>query len=139
MENKTIQIFLDDATLPIATYAPPVHFTLDTRQLTDGEHKMKIVATSSAGKEGIKVIHFQVRNGPDIVIHGLKENQVVDDQIPLTINAYGSDDLSKFLVEGSESPIGIPSWIWILLIAFIGFGAFYLIYAWSVSNYTSFF
>ncbi|OYY10566.1 MAG: cytochrome C, partial [Sphingobacteriia bacterium 35-36-14] len=33
----------------------------------------------------------------------------------------------KFLIEGSETPQSIPNWLWILIIAFLGWAAFYTI------------
>ncbi|WP_205600258.1 MULTISPECIES: hypothetical protein [Sphingobacterium] len=57
-----------------------------------------------------------MRNGPAIDISGLKEGAVVDGQVPIMINAYGKGDQIDFLIEGSETPQGIPWWVWILII-----------------------
>lgn len=80
--------------------------------------------------EGIRSVPFEVRNGPDIAVVGLDEGDVVDGRMPITINAYGSERADKFLVTGSETPKGIPAWVWALLIAFIGFSLFYFIQYW---------
>ena len=45
---------------------------------------------------------------------------VVDGVLPLMINAYGKGDQKKFLIEGSETPQSIPSWVWILIIGIVG-------------------
>jgi hypothetical protein len=127
-DNKSkILLFVDDEIQPIAELTTPVQFELDTSKLTDGEHILKIISKSSSGREGIRKINFIVRNGPAIALEGLRENEVVDGIIPLMINAYDKGNQRKFIIEGSETPQSIPSWLWILLIAFMGWAAYYLI------------
>ncbi len=75
----------------------------------------------------MRIIPFEVRNGPAIAIEGIKENAVVDGVLPLMINAYGKGDQKTFLIEGSETPQSIPSWVWILIIGFTGWVIYYLI------------
>lgn len=137
--EKTIRIFLDDDPKPFAEFGSPVKFLFDTTKIPDGKHRLKIVVTSTDGAEGIKVIPFEVRNGPAISVLGLKDNEVVDTQIPITINAYGSERKDVFVITGSETPKAIPSWVWALVILFVGFGIFYLIMYWKPDLYKSFF
>lgn len=125
--KKRVKVFIDDASQPVGDFLPPVNFQLDTTKLTDGEHSLKIIANSSDGIEGIKVIPFVVRNGPQIDVDGLKDHDVVDESIDLTINAYGSESQEQFLVSGSETPKAVPSWLWVLLISFVSWGIFYLV------------
>ena len=128
MEDKsTIFIFIDDEQKPVASFVSPVHFELDTRKLVDGNHTLKIVSKDPTGKEGVRVIPFEVRNGPAIAIEGIKKNAIVDGVLPLMINAYGKGDQKKFLIEGSETPQSIPSWVWILIIGIGGWAIYYLI------------
>lgn len=128
MEDKsTIFIFLDDEQKPIAEFISPVNFELDTRKMVDGNHTLRIISKDPTGKEGIRIIPFEVRNGPSIAIEGIKENAVVDGILPLMINAYGKGNQKKFLIEGSETPQSIPSWVWILIIGFVGWVLYYLI------------
>lgn len=126
-DNSKITLFIDDDLQPIAEMETPVHFELDTRKLTDGEHTIKIVSKSPVDKEGIKVIKFIVRNGPSISVEGLSENNEVDGIVPLMINAYDQGNQKKFVIHGSETPQSIPSWLWIIIVAFAGWAAFYLI------------
>ncbi len=140
MEDKRIiKVFLDDDPAPFAEFKPPVKMMLDTTKITDGKHKLKIIAKSTDGVEGIKIVPFEVRNGPAIDLVGLKENDIVDDKVTLTINAYGSERKDFFVVTGSETPKGIPSWVWAILITFFGWALFYAIMYWGPDNYTSFF
>ena len=126
-DKSRILLFVDDDVKPIAEMPAPVQFELDTRKLTDGEHTLKLVSKSSTGREGIRKIKFIVRNGPAIAVEGISENEVVDGTIPLMINAYDKGNQKKFIIEGSETPQSVPSWLWILLIAFFGWAAYYLI------------
>jgi len=126
-DKSTIFIFLDDEQKPIAEFVSPVNFELDTRKMVDGNHTLKIVSKDPTGKEGLRVVPFEVRNGPSIAIEGIKENAVVDGVLPLMINAYSKGDQKTFLIEGSETPQSIPSWVWILIIGFAGWVLYYLI------------
>ncbi len=125
--RTTIFIFLDEEPKPIAKFISPVNFELDTRKMTDGKHTLKIVSKDPTGKEGVRIVPFEVRNGPAIAIEGIRENAVVDGILPLMINAYGKGDQKTFLIEGSETPQSIPSWVWILIIGFTGWVLYYLI------------
>ncbi len=138
-DNRIIKVFLDDDPKPFASFAPPVKITLDTTKIPDGKHNLRIVAKSSDGVEGIRNIPFVVRNGPEISVVGLKDNEIVDTQIPLIINAYGSETKDYFVIRGSETPKAIPAWVWALVIMFIAFGLFYLIMYWDPELYKSFF
>ena len=127
IDKSTIFIFLDEEPKPIAEFISPVNFELDTRKMVDGKHILKIVSRDPTGKEGLRIVPFEVRNGPSITIEGIKENAVVDGVLPLMINAYGKGDQKTFLIEGSETPQSIPSWVWILMIGFAGWVLYYLI------------
>lgn len=124
-ENSKIYIFIDEEEKPIAELISPVTFDLDTSKLIDGKHTLKIVSKDPTGKEGIRLIPFEVRNGPAIAIEGIKENAVVDGVIPIMINAYGKGNSKNFLIVGSETPQSIPFWIFILLIAFVAWAIYY--------------
>jgi hypothetical protein len=132
-DKSVIFIFVDEDTKPIAKVLSPVSFELDTRKLVDGRHTLKIVSKDPTGKEGVRIIPFEVRNGPAIAIEGLKENAVVDGVLPIMINAYGKGDQKSFLIEGSETPQSIPAWVWVLIISFGGWALFYLVRYFSMS------
>ena len=133
-DKSTIFIFLDDEEAPIARLVSPVNFELDTRKLVDGRHSLKIVSKDPTGREGLRIIPFEVRNGPAIAIEGIKENAVVDGVLPLMINAYGKGNSKIFLIEGSETPQSIPSWVWIMIIGFVGWALYYFITYFSVKQ-----
>lgn len=124
---STVLLFIDDEPQPIAEFEAPVNFELDTRRLPDGKHTLRIVSKDPHGKEGLRLIPFEVKNGPAIAIEGLKENAIVDGVVPLMINAYGKGNQKKFMITGSETPQSIPSWVWILLIGFFGWAMYYFV------------
>lgn len=126
-DKSKVLLFVDDDLQPVAEMYAPVQFELDTRKLTDGEHTLKLVSKSPTGREGIRKIKFIVRNGPAIAIEGLAENQIVDGTIPLMVNAYDKGNQKKFIIEGSETPQSIPNWLWIIVIGFFGWAAYYMI------------
>ena len=126
-DKSSILIFIDEDPQPVASLQSPVNFELDTRKLVDGEHFLRIVSKDPSGREGVRKIPFVVRNGPDISIEGLKENDVVDGVLPIMVSAYGKGDQKVFLIEGSETPRSIPSWVWLLHIVFGGWAIYYLV------------
>lgn len=133
MEPKgTVRIFLDDDPKPLGEFVSPVTFDLDTRRLPDGNHVLKILSQDTGGREGIRLIPFVVRNGPAIDVEGLRANDTVDGVLPLMINAYGKGAQDRFIIYGSESPRGIPSWVIILIILFVGWAIHYLVSFYSM-------
>jgi len=125
-QKSKIFIYIDDEPNPIASFMSPVKFELDTRRLVDGEHLLTIVSKDPSGKEGIRKIPFEVRNGPSINVEGIREKAVVDGIVPLMVNAYGKGNQKEFLIEGSETPQSIPAWVWMLVIGFLGWALYYL-------------
>lgn len=126
VKNK-IMIFLDGEKQPIATFSAPVNFELDTKKIVDGEHILTIISKDITGKEGIRKIPFEVRNGPAIAVEGLKDHEKVDGIVSLMINAYGKGNQTKFNIEGIETPQTVPTWLWVLIISFMGWAIYYLI------------
>lgn len=134
MSNQSkVLIFIDDELKPIGEYQAPIHFELDTRKLVDGEHILTVVSKDPLGKEGIRKIPFTVRNGPAVAIEGIREHEVVDGVLPLMINAYGKGNQKRFLIEGSETPRSIPAWFWAIIIAFAGWGMYYVVVSLNMS------
>lgn len=134
---RVVKVFLDDDKKPFGEFSPPVEFMLDTTKIPDGRHTLKVVAKTSGMVEGVKEIPFIVKNGPEITVIGLKPNQTVDRETAITVNAYGSEADSEFILRGSEDPKPVPAWFWALLIVVIAFGVFYAIMFWTPDFYES--
>ncbi len=126
-QKSRVLVFIDDAPQPLGEFDAPIQFEFDTRKLVDGPHTFKVVSKDPSGKEGILLLPFTVRNGPAIAIEGLRQNDIVDGVLPIMINAYGKGDQKRFLIDGSETPRSIPSWLWALVILFMGWAGYYLI------------
>ena len=124
-DRSSVFLFIDDDVKPLAVLETPIVVDFDTSKLTDGEHVLRIVSKSPTGREGIRKINFTVKNGPSISVEGLEEHDIVDGVLPLMINAYDKGNQKSFVIEGSETPQTIPVWIWIIIILFVGWGAYY--------------
>jgi hypothetical protein len=124
-DKSSVFLFLDDEVTPLAELETPIVFDFDTTKLTDGDHVLKIISKSTQGREGIRKIHFTVKNGPSVSGEGLKDKDIVDGVLPLMINAYDKGNQKSFMIEGSETPQTIPVWIWIIIILFAGWAAYY--------------
>lgn len=126
-EKNKVLLYIDDDRIPLGVFECPVKFQLNTAKLQDGDHVLKIIGKDPMGKEGIRLLPFTVRNGPAISIEGLKENDVVDGEVPILLNAYGKSDQRKFIIDGSETPRSVPSWVWASIILFFGWAVYYFI------------
>lgn len=124
-DRSSVFLFLDDEVKPLAVLETPIVFEFDTSKLTDGQHVLRIVSKSPTGREGLREIKFIVKNGPSVSVEGLKDNDIVDGVLPLMINAYDKGNQKSFVIEGSETPQTIPVWIWVIIIVFTGWGAYY--------------
>jgi len=95
-DKSSVFLFLDDEVTPLAELETPIVFDFDTTKLTDGDHVLKIISKSTQGREGIRKIHFTVKNGPSVSVEGLKDKDIVDGVLPLMINAYDKGNQKKF-------------------------------------------
>ena len=127
MDYSRISIFIDDEPSPVAQLDAPVSFELDTRQMTDGRHFLKIISHGPDGREEVSQIDFEVNNGPAVAIEGIRENALVDAVLPLMINAYSKGDQPRFIITGSETLPVIPYWLWLLIIGVVVWGVYYFI------------
>jgi hypothetical protein len=124
-DRSSVFLFLDDEETPLAQLETPIVFDFDTSKLTDGDHTLKIVSKSPTGREGLRKINFVVKNGPSVSVEGLNDHDIVDGVIPLMINAYDKGNQKSFVIEGSETPQTVPVWIWVIIILFAGWAAYY--------------
>ena len=139
MANKrTVSLILDNEKIPFGVFEPPVKLVLDTTKIPDGKHELKINAISSSGIQSVRTIPFEVRNGAEIAVVGLKDHEIIESNTAIIINAYGSETSESFIIRGSETPKAIPSWVWACIIVFVSFAAFYFITHWNMETYKSF-
>jgi mono/diheme cytochrome c family protein len=112
-----ISLFLDDVAVPFSTYRPPATCSLDTTQLADGEHVLRLEAHDAAGNVGRRSIPFLVQNGPGITVTGLRANERVSGNIDIDINAFSAQEPFDPIRAESSGPIPVWTWVMITLIA----------------------
>lgn len=129
--TNRIDVFLDDGAEPIASYSPPLRFELDTTRLPDGPHTLRVEAYDSFGTKGVKVVRFTVRNGPGIVVSGLRQDDVLEGTVPVLVNSYGGAVESKWEPSRAETPSPVPTWAWVLVIMLVAYGLYYGVQHWN--------
>jgi mono/diheme cytochrome c family protein len=128
-ENR-IEVYLDDAPEPYATFVPPERFVLDATRLEDGQHLLRIVAVDSSGHRGVRTVPFEVRNGPGIAVDGLRDHDVVEGKINILVNAYGGAYEEKWEPARAETPTPVPTWAWVVFIVVVAWALYYGIDLW---------
>lgn len=130
-QDVRVVVYLDDDPDPLLTYKPPVRFELDTSQLADGPHRLRIESYDPAGQKSERTVPFVVRNGPHIDIDGVRTNDVLEGNVPVLVNSYGGAGEVEWEPSRAETPAPVPTWAWVLLILVIAFGIFYGIRKWN--------
>lgn len=129
-----IVVYLDDAPEPFLNERAPAALRIDTRQLDDGDHVLRIEATDQSGRKGLKVIHFTVRNGPSITVRGLAEREIVEGQLGLMVHAFAGGSEENWEPSQAETPAPVPTWAWVLLIGVVAWAMYYLVSFWKPTN-----
>lgn len=130
LDECRVELYLDGASEPLAAYAPPARFELDTTRLPDGRHELLVVATDRSGRRGMRRIPFEVRNGPGIAVNGLRSGDVVEGRLSLMVNAYGAA-YESWEPARAETPAPVPTWVWVLLLLIAAWSIFYTARQWS--------
>lgn len=128
-----IDVYLDADETPIVSFRPPVTFELDSTQLEDGEHVLRVEAFDSVGVKGVRTVPFTVRNGPGIAIHGVTPGDVLDGKVSVLVNAYGGATEKHWEPSRAETPAPVPTWTWVLVLFIVAFGVFYGVRHWNPS------
>jgi mono/diheme cytochrome c family protein len=120
-----IHVFLDDEQQTRAILNPPATFELDTTQLSDGHHRLRVQAIDDNGTVGVEEIPFIVRNGPGIDVVGLPTGQAVQGRVPILVNAFSSRLGDVFEPVRAETPAPIPTWTWVLALVVVAWAMWY--------------
>jgi mono/diheme cytochrome c family protein len=121
-----IEIFIDEESVARQTLEPPAAFELDTEGLADGPHRLRVRAIDESGTIGVEEIPFTVRNGPGIAVVGLADGDTVRGRIPLLVNAFASRPGDVFEPSRAETPAPVPTWAWVLFLAVVAWGMWYV-------------
>jgi hypothetical protein len=127
-----VRVYLDDADQPIVDRELPAEVALDTTELADGAHRLTIIARGESGREGIHEVPFIVRNGPGIVVSGLKPNSTRRGKVQFTVAAFSAED--PFDPRRAEAHSSIPVWVWVLSLFIVAWAVWYAARMWDVPS-----
>ena len=86
MAIQRIEVFLDGSTEPVRVLKePPFKLTLNTANLPDGDHTLRMVTHYKGGKSEVKTIPFKVSNLPGLVVEGLEAGKEVAGDLEVTL------------------------------------------------------
>jgi len=120
-----IEVFVDDEPTPRVSIEPPGQFDLDTSDLADGPHVLRVRTSGGEGPAGNEEIPFVVRNGPGIAVVGLRKQEVVRGRVPILVNAYESRPGDVFEPGRVETPAPVPTWTWVLALVVMTWAMWY--------------
>jgi hypothetical protein len=132
MEKPRVRVYLDDVDQPVVDRELPAEVSLDTTELADGAHLLKIVARGESGSEGVHEVPFVVRNGPGIVVSGLKPNSTRRGKVRFTVTAFSAED--PFDPRRAEAHSSIPVWVWVLSLFIVAWAVWYAARMWDVPS-----
>jgi mono/diheme cytochrome c family protein len=118
-----IDLYLDDAPEPFRSVVPPGSLALDTAELDDGAHVLRLVAYDAVGNVGRRSIPFVVQNGPGITVTGLRAGERVGGHVALELNAFGGNEPFDPIRAESSGPI--PVWTWVMIVVIGAWAAWY--------------
>ena len=121
-----VDVFVDDERAPRASFEPPGELELDTSDLEDGPHVLRVRAAEGEGSAGNEEIPFVVRNGPGIAVVGLRKQEVVRGRVPILVNAYESRLGEVFAPGRAETPAPVPTWTWVLALVVLTWAMWYV-------------
>jgi hypothetical protein len=130
MSKPHVRVYLDDEPVPVVDRELPTSLKLDTRELSDGPHRLIIRAEDQQGVEGIEEIPFHVQNGPGIMVGGLRPGSTRRGTLNLTVDAFSADD--PFDPRRAEARRAIPTWVWVLSLVIVAWVVFYVATMWDV-------
>jgi hypothetical protein len=130
VDKPRVRVYLDDRPQPILDEELPTQVTLDTHGLEDGPHRVTIRAQDQSGRHGIEEIPFKVRNGPGIVVSGLRPHSTREGTVRFTVDAFSADDL--FEPRRAEARASIPVWVWVMSLFIVAWAVWYAARMWDV-------
>jgi len=129
-DKPRVRVYLDDNSQPLIDRELPIDIALDTLSLIDGAHRLVVRAEGENGREGVEEIPFVVRNGPGIIVSGLRPNSVRSGTVRLTVDAFSTDD--PFDPRRAEARSSIPVWVWVMSLFIVAWAVWYAARMWDV-------
>jgi cytochrome c oxidase subunit 2 len=92
MAIQRIEVFLDGSTEPVRVLKePPFKLTLNTANLPDGDHTLRMVTYYTGGKSEVKTIPFKVSNLPGLVVEGLEAGKEITGDLEVTLRVADAE------------------------------------------------
>ena len=129
-DKPHVRVYLDDSPKPLIDRELPIDIALDTLTLIDGAHRLVVRAEGENGREGVEEIPFVVRNGPGIIVSGLRRNSIRSGTVRLTVDAFSTDD--PFDPRRAEARSSIPVWVWVMSLFIVAWAVWYAARMWDV-------
>ena len=129
-DKPRVRVYLDDNSQPLIDRELPIDIALDTLNLMDGAHRLIVRAEGENGREGVEEIPFVVRNGPGIIVSGLRPNSIRSGTVRLTVDAFSTDD--PFDPRRAEARSSIPVWVWVMSLFIVAWAVWYAARMWDV-------
>ena len=129
-DKPHVRVYLDDNPSPLIDRELPIDIALDTLNLIDGAHRLKVRAEGENGRVGVEEIPFVVRNGPGIIVSGLRPNSIRSGTVRLTVDAFSTDD--PFDPRRAEARSQIPVWVWVMSLFVVAWAVWYAARMWDV-------
>lgn len=126
-----IEVYLDDDSTPYQVLEPPEKFKLNSKELSDGRHRLRFCAIEEDGNVSQREVQFVVSNGPNIALHGIRDGDIVSGDVSVLANAYSSRIGDEFEPIRIETPLPIPTWAWVLCLIIFSWAIGYLTLAWG--------
>jgi hypothetical protein len=130
VEKPRVRVYLDDSSQPLIDRELPIDIALDTLNLIDGTHRLVVRAEGENGRQGVEEIPFVVRNGPGIIVSGLRPNSIRSGTVRLTVDAFSTDD--PFDPRRAEARSSIPVWVWVMSLFIVAWAVWYAARMWDV-------
>lgn len=126
--SMRIKVYLDNGTAPIAELADASQrFEVDTTQLADGVHKLRLETSEDGKVTAVREIRFTTRNGPDISVAGLTDGDEVSGKLRLAATASDAGINHRLDVHALELHRGLPFWIGAFALGIVLAAAAYLV------------
>ncbi len=85
---ERIELYVDGASQPVRTLTEaPFRAALDTRDLADGRHTLRVVTVFDGGARDERELSFEVDNVPAVVLEGLADGDVVSGTVDMEVRA----------------------------------------------------
>ncbi len=119
-----IEVYLDDGTEAVRVLtAPPFRFQLDTAELAEGAHTVRLVRIDAAGGRRERRIPFTVQHESAVEVRGLEPGATVSGRIDVDVVAPAAPP------PPAARPSGPPNWLYVLatIIVLGGIWVFFMV------------